>query len=505
MLYKSIFGVFTIAFVVCLASVSFFNDFYARQSLQRDAEQLLYQFHDALLEARRLLNGFPVSENAPCDEQASKQLAELAYTSPAVRTLGFINSDGKGCVSAPHFPELTTYRESIERQAQHRLAENLYLSNAIEAGAGLDLLMIRFEEGRRYFASINPFMVDYLSELACLDCLEYDFIIEGKPRLKFESRAMSNAPVVEFSTTRADGAITVNLQLRGTDTFYEYYRELSWATTILFSILVASILSYLCYKLLSIRQSPERIIRDAVRYNEFVPFYQPIVNSVTGEIMGAEVLARWQRSDGAIVPPYQFIPFAEDSGLIVDITEQLVRKMVRDLVALDWRESDKFMSINIVPEQLKTTRLFRFISSEVKAHGLQSSAVSLEITERMEIDNLQQARETLELFYKEGITLKLDDAGTGYGGFSYVQELDVSTLKIDKMFVDTINKNDVKRSVLDAIIAFAKASNIELIAEGVEQEYQVDYLKEQGVTQIQGYFYAKPMPINEFLDWLGRR
>ena len=119
--------------------------------------------------------------------------------------------------------------------------------------------------------------------------------------------------------------------------------------------------------------------------------------------------------------------------------------------------------------------------------------------------NLKEARNNLEQFYQEGIELKLDDAGTGYGGFSYIQELGISTLKIDKMFVDTIEKEDVKSSVLAAIISFAKSSKLGMIAEGVEEQYQVDFLKQHGVFNIQGYFYGKPMPLEEFKAWLEQR
>ena len=101
--------------------------------------------------------------------------------------------------------------------------------------------------------------------------------------------------------------------------------------------------------------------------------------------------------------------------------------------------------------------------------------------------------------------MKLDDAGTGYAGFSYIQELGISTLKIDKMFFDTINSNDLKSSVLDAIISFAKSSNLKMIAEGVEHQHQVEYLKERDVFMIQGYIYAKPMPIAQLQKLLQER
>ena len=120
----------------------------------------------------------------------------------------------------------------------------------------------------------------------------------------------------------------------------------------------------------------------------------------------------------------------------------------------------------------------------------------------MKIDNLAKARNALQNFYDLGMELKLDDAGTGYGGFSYIQELSISTLKIDKMFVDTIASDDLKGTLLESMISFARESHLGMIAEGVEEQNQVSYLQERNVFLIQGYVYAKPMPIEEFVDWV---
>ena len=179
--------------------------------------------------------------------------------------------------------------------------------------------------------------------------------------------------------------------------------------------------------------------------------------------------------------------------------------MAKDIKTLNWEQSNKFVSINIVPDHFKDRNLYALLESLMDRYQIAPSTLSLEITERMKIDNLEQARACLDDFYKKGIELKLDDAGTGYGGFSYIQELGISTLKIDKMFVDTINSDDLKGSVLDAIISFAKSSNLKMIAEGVEHQDQVEYLKERDVFMIQGYIYAKPMPIEQLKTWLAER
>ena len=199
-----------------------------------------------------------------------------------------------------------------------------------------DLLMIRSHGESRYFVSLDPFMVNHLVEFACIDCLAYDFSIAGEPELKFRGETIEGESYIDYHGTRQEGILDVSLSLRGTKDFYNYYQELSWATAIGFAFVVAGFISLLSYKLLTVRQSLERLMRDALRFSEFVPFYQPIVDSRNGEVVGAEVLVRWRRKDGSIVPPYQFIPFAEDSGLIIEITEQLIEKVVKDLKQLGW-------------------------------------------------------------------------------------------------------------------------------------------------------------------------
>ena len=202
-----------------------------------------------------------------------------------------------------------------------------------------------------------------------------------------------------------------------------------------------------------------------------------------------------------MIPPNQFIPFAEDSGLIIPITEQLLYRVIQDIKRLEWAGKEKFMSVNIVPEHLYNDDLYNTIKALKTDDSWDFNNLSLEITERQKIEDMALAKATLLKFYELGIDLKLDDAGTGYGGFSYVQELGISTIKIDKMFVDVIGTDDMKNSVLASIIAFAEASSMKTIAEGVENHEQVEYLAQHGVYKIQGYVYAKPMPINELIEW----
>ncbi len=496
--------IFAAVFALSLGTLNYFNHYYAEKAMQSDAEQLLYQFHDALFEAHQILASLPDPVEFQCTDETRELLAKHSFENPAIRLLGVIHGNEQHCVSEAIHLDMSHYHQRIMDDGGHEVSDKFFMASAAHGDKHSDLLMVRTHNDSRYFVSLDPFMVNHLVEFACVDCLAYDFVIDGEPELFFHGQDISGESHIEYRSTRQEGILDVNLHLRGTKAFYNYYKELSWVSTIVFALIASSIIALLAYHLLTIRQSMDRVMHDALKFSEFVPFYQPIVDSRNGELVGAEVLVRWQHRDGSIVPPYQFIPFAEDSGLIIEITEQLIDKVVKDLKLFGWDKTRQFASVNLVPEHLKSSRLYDYLTSCCEQSALPPENISLEITERLQIDDLRAARETLEKFYQLGISLKLDDAGTGYGGFSYIQELGISTLKIDKMFVDTINSNDVKHSVLGSIISFAKSSDLGTIAEGVEDESQVEYLKEQGVYLIQGYVYAKPMAAKNLIVWMDK-
>jgi sensor c-di-GMP phosphodiesterase-like protein len=256
------------------------------------------------------------------------------------------------------------------------------------------------------------------------------------------------------------------------------------------------------YAFLVRRASLAHLLRRGIRYNEFLPFYQPIVDARDGAVLGAEVLVRWRRR-GKLIPPGIFIQYAEENGLIEPITEQIVTKVLRDIKDLGWVGTDRYISINAVPDQIIHSSFCDYLVRQLAESGVPGKNIAVELTERRQLEDLAEGRKRLLKLVEAGVDIKIDDAGTGFGGFSYVQELPVHTLKIDKMFVDTLRaQDDAKRPVLDAIINFARSSGLDTIAEGVETQEQVEQLLKSGVHAIQGYVYARPMPAEEMRKWL---
>lgn len=256
-------------------------------------------------------------------------------------------------------------------------------------------------------------------------------------------------------------------------------------------ISVVAILSYRSKNLTA-------MLRLGVDNHEFIPFYQPVIDIKTSRVVGMEALIRWIRNGDAIVNPSEFIDAAESSNVILDMTMSMLNIIISDLSDIP---DDIWVSVNIIPSQLESGALYEFL---VKLNPLYASRLRFEITERIKFSDFSSAKAEIDKIRGLGCDFKLDDFGTGYSGFSYIQRLGVTDVKIDKMFIDTIVPGDNK-AVLDSIIDFCNGMDVAVMAEGVESQEQVDYLMRKGVCKIQGYFYSEPVPLEQLLAWMKSR
>ncbi|WP_434137701.1 EAL domain-containing protein [Photobacterium leiognathi] len=244
------------------------------------------------------------------------------------------------------------------------------------------------------------------------------------------------------------------------------------------------------------------MIEIGIRKSEFIPYYQPIINSLSGEIIGCETLLRWHKSNGDIIPPNAFIDIAEKNKQIYEITDLLIDQVTADISSLKGLDDQFYASINVLPRQLENQTFATKLLQKLSEHEMPNHRLAIEVTESTPFTDLKSAKRVMQRLIDNDISIKLDDAGTGFGGFSYLQQLPFNTLKIDKMFIDTIGTCDVKANILNAIITFGKKAKLTMIAEGVETLDQVEYLREQGVYLIQGFVYAKPMPFDELKTFI---
>lgn len=234
-------------------------------------------------------------------------------------------------------------------------------------------------------------------------------------------------------------------------------------------------------------------LRSAIENNEFVVFYQPQISLQTEEIVGFEALIRWNHPEKGIIPPGEFIALAEETGLIVPIGEWVLREACNQLKIWQDQGHTLVMAVNISARQFKDMEFIPMVKSIITESGIDPKYLELEITETIALQDIDYTISIIDTLKELGVAFSLDDFGTGYSSMSYLRRLPVSNLKIDKSFLDTVldNKND--QSIVKTIINLAQTLNLVVIAEGVENSEQGQFLKEAKCDKAQGYLYSKPV------------
>lgn len=250
------------------------------------------------------------------------------------------------------------------------------------------------------------------------------------------------------------------------------------------------------------RFSLEGELRGAVRRHEMAVHYQPIVALADNRCVGVEALVRWRRN-GRLVRPNLFIPMAENAGLIQQITDQVLEIVLTELGTLLRRHPSFYVSINVGAEDLKSRRFLSVLDARLRDTGIAPAQIRIEATERGFLEP-DVARDTIQAFRDAGHPVYIDDFGTGYSSLSYLESFKVDALKIDKSFVDTMGQEAATSTVAPHIIAMARALGLEVVAEGIEDSAQADYLREQGVDYGQGWLFGRPVPAVELAQFLTR-
>ena len=244
------------------------------------------------------------------------------------------------------------------------------------------------------------------------------------------------------------------------------------------------------------RRGLEMDLRQALNNGEFELYYQPLVNLQTNEISAFEALLRWNHPSRGLISPADFVPIAEETGLIVSIGEWVLRKACKETA--NWPQNVK-VAVNLSPAQLKSKNLMAIVMSALDDSGLQAARLQLEITETMLMQNTFATLGMLHQLRKLGVQIAMDDFGTGYSSLSYLRSFPFDKIKIDRSFIADLSNGAEPRAIVHAVAGLAKCLNMISTAEGVETQQQLDTLQAVGCTEMQGYLFSRARPAGEVL------
>lgn len=249
----------------------------------------------------------------------------------------------------------------------------------------------------------------------------------------------------------------------------------------------------------------ENALYQALQDSQFELYYQPQVDVITQQVIGAEALIRWIHPEKGLIPPDAFIPLAEETGLIIDIGDWVLDNACQQLATWQQRIPGFVVSVNLSAMQVHQAQFVEKIKTTTARYPLTQDTLDLELTESMIMRNAEETISALDQLHELGIQISIDDFGTGYSSLSYLKRFPLDKLKIDRSFVQDITADTDDAMICRTIISMAHNLNLKVIAEGVETKEQLDLLREYGCELFQGYYYSRPLPVGEFNQLLVER
>ncbi|WP_076592963.1 EAL domain-containing protein [Herminiimonas arsenitoxidans] len=460
---------------------------------QRGLERARISFSDA----SQALHAADYLTAAPCSEEHIRQMRIIAVNTRSIEDLGYFENGFLKCTSGGIVKNIVP-QTAADFTTQDGIEVSLNVIPAINGGKGMVGLSYK-----AYKVLIDPvrfadIILDPEIQLAITtadgkilgtlhdpDPAQVHALLQTKKQNNdYFSTVLPDADLMAV-VIEPDGNIAESLQ-----------NEIKVLLPL--GVLMAAFIVGLVVWFSRRRLSPLGELKIAVEKREFIVHYQPIMELKTGLCIGAEALVRWQRPDGQMTRPDLFIPLAEESGVILPITDQVIDDVIHDMQAVLVADRDLHIAINISAQDIRTGRVLDVMQHALSKTDIQTQQIWLEATERGFMD-IDAARATIDQARKMGHAVAIDDFGTGYSSLSYLQGFPLDALKIDKSFVDTIDTNSATSSVTSHIIDMAKTLKLQIVAEGIETQAQADYLLAREVDFGQGWLFAKALPAEAFI------
>jgi EAL domain-containing protein (putative c-di-GMP-specific phosphodiesterase class I) len=245
-------------------------------------------------------------------------------------------------------------------------------------------------------------------------------------------------------------------------------------------------------------------LKQAMRRDELTTYFQPKVDLKTAQVVGMEVLVRWEHPRNGIIMPGSFVSVAEENNLISELTEIVCKKAMKQAAILQAQEFNLNIAINISVDTLNNLDWPDQMAEQIETAGIAASSITFEITESRLMDHISVALDILSRLSLKRFKLSIDDFGTGYSSMEQLQRIPFSELKIDRAFVSAADEDESAMAILESSILLARKLDMKVVAEGVETQREWDLMVELGCDQVQGYFVSRPLPFDQMLDWLNQ-
>ncbi|MCR6470441.1 EAL domain-containing protein [Enterobacter sp. HG048] len=430
-----------------------------------------------------------------CDAEGQYRLGTEAALQPHLRTIVILKKDAVWCSSLPGNRVLLVNGSALPETI-------LLLVPAQSTVNGLPVLLYQTQHaGSRIMVSISD---SHIRDALNMPLRGVAYSLQVGNRSLGQSGdvmtpAHANKDVLRVKDADYPFAIQFN-----SPPFFSLTRLFDQAGgVLLFLLLISSLPAYLLQRYLSKDISPEESLRIAIYRNEIIPYYQPVVSGKEGTLRGVEVLARWKHPKSGFISPASFIPLAEKSGLIIPLTQSLMRQVASHMNSISTLLPEGFhVGINFSASHIVASTFVEECLHYKRSFIHQDLNLVIEVTEREPLHVDEHLVKTLNALHEIGFAIALDDFGTGYSGLSYLQDLHIDYIKIDQSFVARVNASADSTVILDSVLELAKKLSISIVAEGVETPEQLDYLTRNHINFLQGFYFFKPTPFKELVKVL---
>ncbi len=470
--------------------------------LKEMAQQTLKRAERAADYAFITLSEIISSGHDNCSADGVRYIQEAIYRRGVVKDVRVMDGQGKILCSGLAPMDQLPLMDMDTRDGVAARNENVQFHLIDMEDTGLVGLTWAVSQKRSMLAILNvdSLMFDVFPQ-SLRDEAAATLLLKDQPFARYLPSRESAGPSANwlgFSSSSERYPITAELRVRP-QAFFTWNREAE-RYALLVAVLFGTLLGWIVILAASREEDREAILRKALKRGEFIGYVQPVFDLKTQAFTGGEALARWQRSDGSLVPPVEFIGLAEDSGLIVPITWQMMDNTLSQLSDYLRERPAMRIGFNIAPKHLMSAGFADELCARLDEHGVRYEQIIIEITERQPFEDILSAEIVIQKLRELGFVMSLDDTGTGHNGLSYVQNLGVDILKIDKHFVDLVGIDRVATKIVEMLVHLSYELNISTVAEGIETSAQLTVLKEMGVDKGQGYLIAKPLTPEMFME-----